>query len=352
MAGAEGLGAQPGGPRLYGPFDQFWRANGGIRRFGLPLTEVFPSNGMAAQWFERALLIYNPANPEPYRVQLQDLGWLAASQRCTEAPFARVSSGANSQYFQATGHNLSGKFLTYWKASGGLALFGYPLSEPFSEKSQANGLLYTVQYFEKAKMELHPEQTNSAYAVQLALLGAERLSSEGGATAFASQVTPSFYPQTAPAYVAPRPGVYPKMGHALDYSWVAGRVSDVSLDRGGPGPVPARPSYPPTIQAGPGPVFAPPRSLPVTYPNGVTVGTAERSDTSPPLSSITPRPPTPECSQMAADAFMPTGPGWNTSGLHDGDYVIVFGHLALPGETGVIGDRGRPYIVDRLLANP
>src|SRR5438477_469761 len=76
------------GKRVWGPFEQYWKANGGLQQFGMPLTGVFPYNGYAAQWFERAVFLYNPNNPDPYKVQLQNLGWMAASTRCTETPFA------------------------------------------------------------------------------------------------------------------------------------------------------------------------------------------------------------------------------------------------------------------------
>src|SRR5689334_9971326 len=76
LAGSNSMSAAPAGPSLYGPFEQYWKANGGLARFGLPLTGVFPYNGYAAQWLERAVLIYNPNNPDPYKVQQQNLGWM------------------------------------------------------------------------------------------------------------------------------------------------------------------------------------------------------------------------------------------------------------------------------------
>ena len=41
--------------------------------------------------------------------------------------------GGNSRYFESTGHNLSHGFRTYWQNQGGLSIFGYPLSEEFTE---------------------------------------------------------------------------------------------------------------------------------------------------------------------------------------------------------------------------
>jgi hypothetical protein len=63
----------------------------------------------------------------------------------------------NCQTFTQTGHKVCGKFLTYWQQHGGLAQQGYPLSEEFVETSDLNGKPYTVQYFERAVFEYHPE---------------------------------------------------------------------------------------------------------------------------------------------------------------------------------------------------
>jgi hypothetical protein len=73
-------------------------------------------------------------------------------------------------YFAATSHTLTGGFLTYWQAHGGLAIYGYPISEPFTEISPTNGKPYTVQYFERNRFEYHPENPPQ-YDVLLGLLG-------------------------------------------------------------------------------------------------------------------------------------------------------------------------------------
>ena len=56
---------------------------------------------------------------------------------------------------------------------------------------------------------------------------------------------------------------------------------------------------------------------------------------------------------MAADVFLPAGQVWERekSKLKDGDYVVVFGHLATPGEVTAMGDQGRLYVVDKLIIN-
>src|SRR5690242_9130516 len=71
---------------------------------------------------------------------------------------SQLSSAQAAQHrFAETGYTVMGRFLSYWQASGGLARFGYPLGDQRSEVSALNGKSYTVQYFERAEFELHPE---------------------------------------------------------------------------------------------------------------------------------------------------------------------------------------------------
>ena len=65
---------------------------------------------------------------------------------------------------------MSGALLNYWTAHGGLAQLGYPISDEVQEASPTDGKTYTVQYFERAVLERHPE--NSApFNVLQSLLG-------------------------------------------------------------------------------------------------------------------------------------------------------------------------------------
>ena len=74
------------------------------------------------------------------------------------------------QTFSETGKTVCGRFLEYWQKNGGLAQQGLPLSGPFSEVSELNGKTYTVQYFERAVFEQHPEN-QPPYDVLLSQLG-------------------------------------------------------------------------------------------------------------------------------------------------------------------------------------
>src|SRR5205823_3701898 len=103
------------GVSMWGPFEQYWNSHGGLPQFGMARTSVYPAgDGYDAQWFERALFTYTPANPDPYKVQLQLLGSIITANRRNETPFQRAPSALTGQYFPATGHNLMGKFLEYW----------------------------------------------------------------------------------------------------------------------------------------------------------------------------------------------------------------------------------------------
>ena len=72
--------------------------------------------------------------------------------------------------FAETGKTVCNRFLSYWEGNGGLAQQGYPVSGEFREQSDVDGKAYTVQYFERAVFELHPEN-KPPYDVLLSLLG-------------------------------------------------------------------------------------------------------------------------------------------------------------------------------------
>ena len=81
-----------------------------------------------------------------------------------------TSAQSNARYFPETGKSISGAFLDYWQSHGGLEQQGYPISDLLSEKSDIDGKVYAVQYFERAVFEAHPEN-RAPYDVLLSLLG-------------------------------------------------------------------------------------------------------------------------------------------------------------------------------------
>lgn len=91
--------------------------------------------------------------------------------------FAPVAPQPGVVYFPETGHTLRGTFLTYWRAHGGLPIFGFPISEELTERG-SDGRDVTVQYFQRHRLELRPEN-RPPYNVQLTRLGDVLLRARG-----------------------------------------------------------------------------------------------------------------------------------------------------------------------------
>lgn len=156
----------------------FFEANGDVPLFGLPLTEVIREGDLDVQYFERAKVELHPEFEPEWYVSLSQVGRMAMEGK-TDPAFAPVAEGvpdANTTYFPESGHNVRFGFREFWRTNGGVRVFGYPLSEEFSEISSDDGQSYTVQYFERAKFEFHPE---SSRPIQLARLGLQALDRSG-----------------------------------------------------------------------------------------------------------------------------------------------------------------------------
>lgn len=160
-----------------GIFLDYWNTHGGLSQQGYPIselmTEVSDLNGKAytVQYFERAVFEYHPENQAPNNVLLSQLGTFQYRKKYPNgAPNQQANNSPGSVLFPETGHRVGGKFLDYWQKNGGLAQQGYPISEEFTEVSDLNGQPYTVQYFERAVFEMHPENP-PPYDVLLSQLG-------------------------------------------------------------------------------------------------------------------------------------------------------------------------------------
>lgn len=180
---------------ISGRFREVWEA-GGLYIYGLPLTRpfTFPSTDgkpYQVQFFERAVFELHPENAAPNDVLLRLLGDELATTRRGDAPFLPVPApdDASIGYASQTRHTLAGIFHTWWDRSGGLSMFGYPISEAFDERNQADGRTYRVQYFERVRMEWHPDFAGSDHEVELGLLGRERLA-RASVPAWARQPAP------------------------------------------------------------------------------------------------------------------------------------------------------------------
>ncbi|MEI7645984.1 MAG: sortase [Chloroflexales bacterium] len=171
LAGTPVRFRETGHTLAYG-FREFYDRQGGLPILGMPLTEVFVEEGRPVQYFERARLEWHG---ELGTTMAGHLGRWAAEGHASDPAFAPVASApAEASYVAETGHTLGGVFRGFWEAHGGLDAFGYPISEPFTEPSDQDGRSYTVQYFERARFELHPENA-PRYQILLGHLGRQYL---------------------------------------------------------------------------------------------------------------------------------------------------------------------------------
>ena len=169
------------GKAVYGIFFDYWAKNGGLARQGYPISEVMRETSdldgktYTVQYFERAVFEYHPENKPPHNVLLSQLGTFRYRQKYPNgAPGQMPNTEPGSMLFSQTGKWLGGAFLRYWQQQGGLAQFGYPISDEFLEQSDLDGRVYRVQYFERAVFEHHPENTGTQYEVLLSQLGTFR----------------------------------------------------------------------------------------------------------------------------------------------------------------------------------
>lgn len=154
------------------PFLSYWQQNGGLGLFGYPISDLMQETDEAtgevysAQYFERARFEQHASLGNG--VLLGRLGALIQEPEGAVQP----RDGA-FRFFPETGHNVSQAFLAYWEGNGGLAVFGYPITEERVEKNPLDGKEYVVQYFERNRFERHPEEAGTPFEVQLGLLGAQ-----------------------------------------------------------------------------------------------------------------------------------------------------------------------------------
>ncbi len=166
-------------------FLRYWLANGGDRIFGYPLTNdtVDGPSMQVVQYFERTRFESHPeATGGPGVVQLSNVGRIVTAGR-TDPPFfpqPLVPTGPTRTYFVQTQHVISGSFKQFWERYGGVAVFGYPISEEAIEPSPTDGQVYTVQYFERARMEYHPEVGDTVNSIVLGQLGRQILQGQLG----------------------------------------------------------------------------------------------------------------------------------------------------------------------------
>ncbi len=171
------------GKSVKGKFLAYWNNHGELAQQGYPISgeiqEVSDTDGKTytVQYFERAVFEMHPEFQPPNDVLLSLLGAFHYKQKYPNGAPNQKPSADNPYKFDKpgeTGKTIGGKFRAYWEKFGALPQQGYPISEEFEEKSELNGQTYTVQYFQRALFEYHPENAGTQYEVLLAQLGAFR----------------------------------------------------------------------------------------------------------------------------------------------------------------------------------
>jgi hypothetical protein len=172
------------GYTLQGRFLEFWQTHGGLPVFGYPISSQSTTEPISQQ-FERTRFEYHPENERPYDVLLGHLGTeaLEAQGRDWQTFPTVADAPGECLYFAETQHSLCGAFRAYWESHGlefdgaagtsyaeSLALFGLPISEP--QEEEIDGTTLTVQWFERARFEYHP-QNEPPFDVLLGRLGAD-----------------------------------------------------------------------------------------------------------------------------------------------------------------------------------
>lgn len=145
---------------LRGRFLAYWDAHGGLALNGFPLSDErveYLEDGLLhqVQYFERTRLEYHLA-AAPYDIQLGQFGRRFHPGGTFRNPEPPAPPIPGATFFAESGHNFGGRFRDYWLANGGLAQFGFPITEEGRETLE-DGKEYLVQYFERARLEYHPE---------------------------------------------------------------------------------------------------------------------------------------------------------------------------------------------------
>ena len=153
------------------PFYDYFFQHGGASQFGYPISNDYadPQTGLLVQYFQKARMEYHPENQPPYDILLGLLGEeLAAATGKKQSPIPvneiPLASDPTCYYFPETGQKLCNSFLNYYRAQGGVDMYGYPVSGYLNE----GGLI--VQYFQRARFEWHPEKA-AGFRVQTAAIG-------------------------------------------------------------------------------------------------------------------------------------------------------------------------------------
>ncbi len=205
------------GHTVQGRFLNYWNTRGGPAQQGYPISEELQEqNGTdgktyAVQYFQRAVFEYHPENAgTTFEVELSLLGVFYYNDKYSGSAPAQRTNTDNPRLFDETGFTIGGAFRQYWESHGGLAQQGYPISEEFTEVDK-DGIPRTVQYFQRAVFEFHPEYAGTPSQVLLSLLGVFYYDKQHGSVGTPSPLTPTITPGAPPN---PTPTNMPAAGNS------------------------------------------------------------------------------------------------------------------------------------------
>jgi hypothetical protein len=157
-------------PAVGAHFQAYYDQHGGEGVFGRPISPELQVNGRTFQWFERARLEDWPEYAgTAYAVQGGRLG-VEFTKGITFPTQDYFVSRPGLRYFPETRHGVADRFLQYWEQVGGLDILGFPISEQVQEMLP-DKQVYTVQYFERGRIEHHPQLAGTPFEMQMGLLG-------------------------------------------------------------------------------------------------------------------------------------------------------------------------------------
>ena len=163
-----GIGWQPGhaqtprqkyfpqtGHWVTGEFlDVYEQAKDPLLLYGNPITDGFldQATGLVVQYFERVRMEHHTEMPDQIPVKLRvRLAPLGAFMYDPGEPADAWQNSPACKKFSQTGYRVCYQFYDFFQEYGGIAQFGYPISNLEIHHGQY------VQYFQMARLEWHPE---------------------------------------------------------------------------------------------------------------------------------------------------------------------------------------------------
>lgn len=160
------------GHTLDGRFLDYFDRNGGTEVFGFPITESFsdPDSGQLIQYTENARLEWVVDDDGTGHTALRPLGEIIGGWYVPDE--SSQGDGRGCRYFEESGHTICYAFLAYFKAHGGLDLFGLPISDFVIQNDRI------VQYFQYFRLDWYPDAPE-AEQIRVGPLGREHFRTKG-----------------------------------------------------------------------------------------------------------------------------------------------------------------------------